>query len=77
MALSGSPSGGGGGAPVMLGPQHPGFLGGIFHKRERKLSKSDDCSGLVVSSTNSSSSSGNAAAATAPGTGPFGRSTEV
>lgn len=23
--------------------QHPSFLGGIFHKRERKLSKSDDC----------------------------------
>lgn len=73
MALSGSP----GGVPLMLGPaggqQHPGFLGGIFHKRERKLSKSDDCSGLIVSATNSS----NSAASGAPGTGPFGRSTEV
>lgn len=32
-----------GGHPTVA--QHPGFLGGIFHKRERKLSKSDESGG--------------------------------
>lgn len=52
-------------------PGHnPSFLGGIFHKRERKLSKSDDC-GIVVTA------SGTAVSATAGPGSPFGRSTEV
>lgn len=38
------------GGPVAANLAQPGFLGGIFNRRERKLSKSDE-SGSIVSST--------------------------
>lgn len=38
------------GASAPVGAAQPGFLGAIFNRRERKLSKSDD-SGSSVSST--------------------------
>lgn len=38
------------GNTVASGAAQPGFLGGIFNRRERKLSKSDD-SGSSISST--------------------------
>lgn len=62
-------------SPAGTSVQHPGFLGGIFHKRERKLSKSDDGGVVVVVA--------GGGGVIAPGTGSpsaggaFGRSTEV
>lgn len=38
------------GGPVAANSAQPGFLGAIFNRRERKLSKSDE-SGSIVSST--------------------------
>lgn len=60
-------------SPAGASVQHPGFLGGIFHKRERKLSKSDDGGVVVVVA----GGGGVVAPGGSPSGGAFGRSTEV
>lgn len=54
------------------GPQ-PGFLGGIFQKRERKPSRSDD---VIAGGSGGGGGVGTSTGGGGAG-GPFGRSTEV